>query len=298
MVGSWRGGAGCKCEGPTSCEFPLDCCKREGGPGQQRAWRRPNADGTLTLCLCCAGASGAVRGERPRRRPAASAPAAQQPPAVKAKAGAPPPLAAPAAAQASAQAAHTAALLGFTVAAAQLTTALDAHRLALRDYLAAQGASAKATAAAPPALAPAAAAAPLALAPAAARPACPRRLLQLKGALETALGGSARPRGEAVLQAAGAGSSAAAWARLRALLAVYFPDCDRVSDVQLEERARSARVARGWMESGQLHQLVVSGPDSPATIVNHVARHLRKNQQLLTRFGPRLLADAASLKAD
>ena len=98
------------------------------------------------------------------------------------------------------------------------------------------------------------------------------------------------------MRAAGLQQTAASWARLRAVLVVCFPDdCDRVGGMQLSEG--SEREASRWMEQGQLHQQVVSG-SNPATVLNHVARRLRKNPPLRVRFGARLLADAARLAAD
>ena len=39
MPSRWLGGRGCRCPGVERCRCPDECCKREDGPGTQRASR-------------------------------------------------------------------------------------------------------------------------------------------------------------------------------------------------------------------------------------------------------------------
>lgn len=314
MPSSWRGGPGCQCDGPDDgCPHPLACCVREGGPGRARAARERNAAGTLTLCLACAGEATAARPWQLKKRPAAAPRAAnakakpapnapvaapeEEPAEAPAAAALPQPApAAPAAAVAAAAAAPPALLEAYIAALDRHSTALEAHTRALEAHAARRAPPADAVAGPGVAEATGATAAAAVRAGSGGLPRCPLPLQPLKAAVDAALAGDGQTSGGQLLRAARVGTSAAAWARLRALVVVYHhADAARVADLQLERRGNSQNVAERWMQQRQLHQLVVTTGSPAPTLLNHVARHLQTNPPLRERFGARLLADAATL---
>ena len=316
MPSGWRGGRGCQCAGPEQCAHAERCCRREGGPGRQRALKQPGADGKPTLCLDCAGQEQAARPERrgPRRRPAAAegeprakakakAKAAAAAPQAAPGAVAPPPAPAAAPADAAALTAHsealrqhTAALNAWTTAATRLAAALeaapttDAPRQLLEDVRRALAALPRGASPGPPAAA-------LLLDPV---PLCPEALVRLRAAMDNALAGTSRPQASAILQAAGA-SGGNAWAKLRALIAVYHGGAGaRVLDGDtslMAERATSAQLAQDWRASGpsQLPTMRLRTGLEAATLLSHVARRMCTDADLRRACGDALLRQAAAL---
>ena len=190
--------------------------------------------------------------------------------------------------------AHTAALTAWTSAATALTAALQSRVAAappteqlqrLLDALGAHGAP------------PAAAGSASSSGPREPEPACPAGLLRLRTALEEALRTDPHPTAGSVLQRAHM-SGTAAWAQLRALLAVYHSgDCARVLGAEMDERRSTAELAETWKSRGpgQLPSIVASTRKEPATILNHVARRMRTDAQLRQGWGADLLRQVAEL---
>ena len=128
--------------------------------------------------------------------------------------------------------------------------------------------------------------------PEAQLPACPARLCPLKLQLERALAAPSPARGRPILEAAGLGTGAAAWACLCVLVAVYFPHVEQLDGLDLAVRRRGDGYVATWIRQGQLANLrMTSGIGAPA-IVQHVARSLRASPDQRARYASRLLADA------
>ena len=170
---------------------------------------------------------------------------------------------------------HTAALNAWTTAATRLAAALeaapttDAPRQLLEDVRRALAALPRGASPGPPAAA-------LLLDPV---PLCPEALVRLRAAMDNALAGTSRPQASAILQAAGA-SGGNAWAKLRALIAVYHGGAGaRVLDGDtslMAERATSAQLAQDWRASGpsQLPTMRLRTGLEAATLLSHVARRM------------------------
>lgn len=187
--------------------------------------------------------------------------------------------------------ANTAALERHSAALETLARELAADTAALLQQRQPPAAAAGAGPQPPPPAAPPA--------PAAASwdaPPCPAALRRLKAALDAALAAGAPVTGHGVLLAAGAGTTAAAWARLRVLLVVYHPaNAVAVAGAQLAAGRDTALLGHQWVQQGQLHQLVVTDGRKASTCLNHVARYLLDREDVRRRCAQRLLADATRL---
>ena len=129
---------------------------------------------------------------------------------------------------------------------------------------------------------------------------CPVPLERLRRALASAVeqAGGRHVQAQRVLADAGAGQSSAAWARLRALAAAYYPEAACAGLFQDLNMEGSTTRGPDWARAGagQLVTLAVSGAN-PATILNHASRHVARlpAEPSRQRLAQRLLADAASL---
>ena len=267
----------------------------------------------MTLCLACAGDATAARPWQLKKRPAAAPRAANakakaapnapvaapevEPVGGPAAAALPQPApAAPAAAVAAVAAASPALLEAYIAALDRHSTALEAHARALEASAARRAPPVGAVPGPGVVEATGATTAAAVRAGSGGRPRCPLPLQPLKAAVDAALAGDGQTSGRRLLLAARVGTSAAAWARLRALVVVYHhADAARVADLQLEMRDNSQNVAEQWVQRRQLYQLVVATGSPAPTLLNQVARYLKANPPLRERFGARLLADAAAL---
>ena len=128
---------------------------------------------------------------------------------------------------------------------------------------------------------------------------CP---LVLRPLQEAATAAFARPGGrisaQPLLGAARMDRSAASWAKLRAVLAVYFASAGArlTEDAELApERPAGSAAVETWLRQRQLVTAVVSERGAAVTILNHVSRRLFRDGQARVQHGARLLADVASL---